>query len=112
MTIETPTLKEPSAGKFAVGKTEYPPMYNDDFDASPIAIYTSEDNTISLDVKLENETVWLSQSQMALLFERDRTVVARHINNVFKEGELQKELVCAKIAHTEKLGRWEEVFHN
>ncbi|MBQ8695623.1 MAG: hypothetical protein IJ513_08290 [Bacteroidaceae bacterium] len=130
MTIETPTLKEPSAGKFAVGKTEYPPMHNEEFDASPIVIYTSEDNIVSLDVKLENETVWLSQSQMALLYERDRTVVARHINNVFKEGELerestcakiaqvrkegelQKELVCAKIAHTEKLGRWEGRFHN
>ena len=88
-------------------KTEYPPMNNGELETSPIIIYTSEDNIVSLDVKLENETVWLSQSQMALLFERDRTVVARHINNVFKEGELQKELVCAKIAHTEKLGRWE-----
>ena len=130
MTIETPTLKEPSAGKFAVGKTEYQPMHNGDFDASPIVIYTSEDNTISLDVKLENETVWLSQSQMALLFDTDRTSILRHINNVYKigelerestcakiaqvrkEGELQKELVCAKIAHTEKLGRWEGRFHN
>ena len=77
-------------------------MHNGEFDTSPIMIYTSEDNTISLDVKLENETVWLSQAQMSLLFDKDRTVIGRHINNVFKEGELQKELVCAKIAHTEK----------
>ena len=88
-------------------KQEYPPMQGGEGDVSPIAIYTSEDNTISLDVKLENETVWLSQAQMSLLFDKDRTVIGRHINNVFKEGELQKELVCAKIAHTEKLGRWE-----
>lgn len=74
-------------------------MHNNEFDASHIAIYTSEDNTISLDVKLENETVWLSQSQMATLFGRDRTVIARHINNCFKEGELDKNITCAKFAH-------------
>lgn len=69
------------------------------YDASPIAIYTSEDNTISLDVKLENDTVWLSQAQMATLFGRDRTVIARHINNCFKEGELDRNITCAKFAH-------------
>ena len=77
-------------------------MHNEDFDVSPIVIYTSEDNIVSLDVKLENETVWLSQEQMTALFDRDRTVIGRHINNVFKEGELQKELVCAKIAQVQK----------
>ena len=97
----------PSDSKFAADKAEYPPMHTSDFDAAPIVIYTSEDNIVSLDVKLENETVWLSQEQMAALFDRNRTVIGRHINNVFKEGELQKELVCAKIAHTEKLGRWD-----
>lgn len=80
-------------------------MCNNEFGCSSIEIYTSEDNSISLDVKLENETVWLSQSQMSLLFEKDRTVIGRHISNIFKEGELQKELVCAKIAHTKKHGR-------
>ncbi len=71
-------------------KAEFPPMHNGEFDASPIAIYTSDDNTISLDVKLENETVWLSQAQMSLLFDKDQSVVARHIANVFKEGELEE----------------------
>ena len=80
----------PSASKFAAGKQEYPPMHNEEFNTSPIAIYTSEDNTISLDVKLENETVWLSQAQMSLLFDKDQSVVARHIANVFKEGELEE----------------------
>ena len=68
-------------------------------DASPIIMYTSEDNTISLDVKLENDTVWLSQAQMALLFGRNRTVIARHISNCFNEGELDKNITCAKFAH-------------
>lgn len=63
----------PSDSNFAKGKVEYPPMHTADFDTSPIAIYTSEDNTISLDVKLENETVWLSKEQIAALFDRDRT---------------------------------------
>ena len=88
-------------------KQEYPPMHIAEFDSSSIMIYVTEDNQISLDVKLENETVWLSQSQMALLFGRDRTVISRHINNIFKEGELEKSLVCANFAHTEKYGRKE-----
>lgn len=71
-------------------KPEHPPMQGGEGDVSPIAIYTSEDNTISLDVKLENETVWLSQAQMSLLFDKDQSVVARHIANVFKEGELEE----------------------
>ena len=71
-------------------KTEYPPMNNGEFETSPIIIYTSEDNIVSLDVKLENETVWLSQSQMALLFDKDQSVVARHIANVFRERELEE----------------------
>ena len=55
---------------------------------SSIIIYTTEDGSINLQVKMENETVWLTQSQMAELFDRDRTVIARHINNCFKEGKL------------------------
>ena len=53
---------------------------------------------------MENDTVWLTQAQMAELFMKDRTVIGRHINNVFKEGELKKELVCAKFAHTTRHG--------
>lgn len=59
-------------------------------DNQSIVIYTTEDNVISLDVKLENDTVWLSQAQMATLFDKDQSVIARHIANVFKEGELEK----------------------
>ena len=67
-------------------------------DAS-IIFYTTDDGNTQLEVKLEKDTVWLTQSQMAELFGRDRTVIARHIRNIFKEGELDT-LVCAKSAHT------------
>ena len=49
------------------------------------------DETIRLEVRMGNETVWLTQQQMAELFQKDQSVVARHINNVFKEGELTEE---------------------
>ncbi len=56
-----------------------------------IAIYQSADGKAFLQVRLEQETVWLSQTQMVDLFERSQPVISRHINNVFKEGELDKE---------------------
>jgi len=69
-----------------------------------IEIYTNQNNQTSIEVQFENETVWLNQSQMAELFGRDRTVVAKHINNAFKEKELEEEVVCANFAHTTKHG--------
>ena len=71
---------------------------------SSIIIYTTEDGSINLQVKMENETVWLTQSQMAELFDRDRTVIARHINNCFKEGEHDRNITCGKFAHMGKDG--------
>ena len=65
-----------------------------------IIIYQTADGQTSIDVKLEQDTVWLSQAQMAELFQKDRTVIGRHINNIFKEGELSREQVCAKFAHS------------
>ena len=53
---------------------------------------------------MQDETVWLSVEQMAKLFDRDRTVITRHINNIFKEKELDKNEVCAKFAHTTRHG--------
>ena len=67
-----------------------------------IEIYRSKDGSVQLNVKLENDTVWLTQSQMAELFGRDRTVITRHINNCYKEGELDKNITCAKFAHMGK----------
>lgn len=69
-----------------------------------IVIYRTADGQTSIDVKLEHDTVWLSQAQMAELFQKDRTVIGRHISNVFKEGELDRDVVCAKIAHTTRHG--------
>ncbi len=64
-----------------------------------IVIYQTNDGETSIDVKFQDETVWLSQSQMAELFQKDRTVIGRHINNIFKEGELERETTCANFAH-------------
>ncbi|MBR0063961.1 MAG: virulence RhuM family protein [Paludibacteraceae bacterium] len=55
-----------------------------------IVVYRPEDNAIQLDVQLSGETVWLTQQQIAQLFQKDQSVIARHINNIFKEGELEK----------------------
>lgn len=63
-----------------------------------IIIYQTEDGRAALEVKLENETVWLTQSQLCDLFERDRSVISRHIRNIFDEGELRRESTVAKIA--------------
>ena len=54
----------------------------------------------SIEVRIENESVWLSQEQMARLFERERSVITKHIRNVFAEGELERAAVCANFAHT------------
>ena len=70
-----------------------------------VVVYRTEDNSIQLQVKLEHESVWLTQDQMAELFDRDRTVIGRHIRNIFSEGELDESLVCAKFALPKKYGR-------
>ena len=59
-------------------------------DENKIVIYQTEDGQTQIDVRLENETVWLTQAQMAELFQKDQSVIARHINNALKEGELEE----------------------
>ena len=66
---------------------------------SSIEIYHSPEGNVELNVKLENDTVWLTQGQMAILFDRNQSVIARHISNIYKEGELDKESTYAKIAY-------------
>ena len=63
-----------------------------------IEIYRSQDGSVQLNVKLENETVWLTQSQMAELFGVDRTSIVRHIRNIYKSNELEERSTCAKNA--------------
>lgn len=65
-----------------------------------ILIYQSQDGQIKVDVRFDNETVWLSTDQMATLFGRDKSTISRHIKNIFEEGELQATSVVAKFATT------------
>lgn len=68
--------------------------------SNAVEIYTSADNAIEIEVQLDTDTVWLTINQMAELFQRDRTVISRHISNIFREKELDEKVVCAKFAHT------------
>ncbi len=70
-----------------------------------IIIYETEDGQTKLDVRLENDTVWLTQAQMAELFKTDRTSIVRHINNIYKVKELDMESTCAKIAQVQPEGK-------
>ena len=63
-----------------------------------------ENQEVKLEVNLKDETVWLTLDQISKLYDRDRTVITRHINNIFNSKELHKEEVCAKFAHTTKHG--------
>src|SRR5215469_14383152 len=72
--------------------------------ASQIPIYEASNGSIKIDVHLENETVWLSQEQMALLFGKGRSTITEHIRNIFAEGELQENVVCRKFRHTTQHG--------
>ena len=67
---------------------------------STIEIYRSPDKKTQVEVRFDQDSVWLSQVQIAELFQRDRTVVSRHITSVFKEKELNEREVCANFAHT------------
>ena len=63
-----------------------------------IVLYQPE-GEVRLEVRMEKESVWLSQMQMPDLFQKDRTVIGRHIKNIYKEGELAKDITCANFAH-------------
>lgn len=67
-------------------------------------IYQSEDGKIKIDVRFENETVWLSLDQMAMLFGRDKSTISRHVKNVFEEGELSPEATVANFATVQTEG--------
>ena len=76
-----------------------------------IFLYQSPDGEVRLDVQLERETVWLSLDQMAKLFGRDKSVISRHLRNVFVCGELERKPVVAKIATTAADGKTYQVEH-
>lgn len=76
---------------------------------SAIVLYQTDDGQASLEVRLEQETVWLSLTQMAELFDRDKSVISRHLGNIFREGELVKTAVVAKNATTAADGKTYQV---
>lgn len=78
---------------------------------SDILIYQNQDGNIKIDVRLENETVWLTQAQMALLFGKARSTITEHIQNVFKEGELDENSVCRNFRLTADDGKSYETNH-
>jgi hypothetical protein len=71
---------------------------------SEIVIYQSEEGSTKIDVRMEDETVWLSLDQMADLFQRDKSTISRHIKNIFEEGELDKAPTVANFATVQKEG--------
>ena len=76
-----------------------------------IEIYQAKDGTTQIEVHFEQETVWLNRSQLASLFDRDIKTIGKHINNVFKEGELNKDVVVAKFATTALDGKTYQTEH-
>ena len=69
-----------------------------------IILYRAKEGDISMDVLIENETVWLTQSQMGVLFEKGRTTINEHVKNVFSEGELEEKVSCRKFRHDTQHG--------
>lgn len=80
---------------------------------SNIVLYETEEGKINIDVILKDETIWLTQKSMGELFDIDRTVITKHLKNIFNEDELSKDSVCAKFAHTAKDGKiYQTEFYN
>jgi hypothetical protein len=80
-------------------------MNDESLPSSEIILYQTEDGGTRVQCRFENETVWLTQAQMADLFQRERSVITKHIRNVFEEGELVEEAVCANYARTAADGK-------
>ncbi|MDQ3189379.1 MAG: virulence RhuM family protein [Pseudomonadota bacterium] len=78
---------------------------------SEVVLYETPGGEVKLDVRLDRDTAWLTQAQMADLFGRERSVVTKHLRNVFQEGELESSAVCANFAHTAADGKTYQVEH-
>ncbi len=76
-----------------------------------IEIYQTDDGQAQIDIRFGQETVWLNRQQLAVLFDRDIKTIGKHVNNVFKEGELQKDSVVAKFATTAQDSKTYQVDH-
>ena len=71
-------------------------------------IFQTDDGNVNIDVFFHNDNLWLTQKLMATLFEVERSVISKHLKNIFTEGELDEKSICAKFAHIKKRGRWYE----
>ncbi len=78
---------------------ENPPQFND------ISLYTTAEGKVKIEVFFENETFWLSQKKIAELFGVDRSVITKHLKNIFECAELDDKATCAKIAQVQKVGK-------
>ena len=67
-------------------------------------IFKTNDGKVNIDVFFKDDTVWLTQKALSILFEKDRTVITKHLKSIFQSGELLEEVVCAKFAHTTQHG--------
>ncbi len=81
------------------------------YDQSKVMLYKTEDGQVRIQVKLEDETVWLTQDQMAELFDKGRSTITEHIQNVFKEKELDEKSVCREFRRTGSDGKEYSVKH-
>jgi len=78
-----------------------------------IVLYQAPDGKAALDVRLEGETLWLNQKQLSDLFQTERSVITKHLRNIFRSGELERNSVCAKFAHTAEDGKvYQTTFYN
>ena len=77
-------------------------MFNE---SNNLLIYKDTDGNVVVDAIYRDETLWLSQKSMAKVFDVDRTVITKHLKNIFTDGELNKNSVCAKFAHTAEDGK-------
>ncbi len=84
------TLSEPAAAYAGMG--------------GEVLLYQAPDGKVKLDVRLEQETIWLNLNQMAALFERDKSVISRHLRNIYKEGELEEKATVAFFATVQQEG--------
>lgn len=67
-------------------------------------IFETESGKVNVDVYFQNDTLWLTQKTMSILFEKDRSVISKHLKNIFTDGELEEKMVCAKYAYTTQHG--------
>lgn len=74
-----------------------------------ILIYQNSEGNIKIDLHLEDETVWLTENQMAVLFGKGRSTITEHIGNIFNEGESDETLVCRNFRHTTQHGAMPEI---